>query len=43
MLAGQSVNSHGILGVLVGSMVVCDSILGTGVLYDDIMQAIKQE
>lgn len=42
MLAGQSVNSHGIMGVLVGSMVVCDSILGTGVLYDDIMQTIRQ-
>ena len=39
MLAGQSVNSHGILGVLVGSMVVCDSILGNGVLYDEIIRA----
>lgn len=39
MLAGQSVNSHGILGVLVGSMVVCDSILGNGVLYDELIRA----
>ena len=38
-MAGQSVNSHGILGVLVGSMVVCDSFLGTGVLYDGIIKA----
>lgn len=40
-LAGQSVNSHGILGVLVGSLVVCDSILGNGVLYDEIIKASK--
>ena len=38
-MAGQSVNSHGILGVLVGSLVVCDSILGNGTLYDDIIRA----
>lgn len=37
-LAGQSVNSHGIMGVLVGSMVVCDSILGNGILYDGIIK-----
>ena len=35
-LAGQSVNSHGIMGVLTGSMVVCDNILGNGILYDGI-------
>jgi all-trans-retinol 13,14-reductase len=40
-LAGQSVNSHGIMGVLVGSMVVCDSILGNGILYDEIIKASK--
>ena len=39
-LAGQSVNSHGILGVLVGSLVVCDNILGNGVLYDDIRKTM---
>ena len=39
-LAGQSVNSHGILGVLVGSLVVCDSILGDGILYDDIKRTV---
>ena len=38
-LAGQSVNSHGIMGVLMGSMVVCDCILGNGVLYDEIIKA----
>ena len=38
-LAGQSVNSHGILGVLVGSLVACDSILGNGTLYDGIIRA----
>ena len=39
-LAGQSVNSHGILGVLVGSMVVCDSILAGGILYNDIRRTV---
>ena len=38
-MAGQSVNSHGILGVLVGSMVVCDNILGNGTLYEGIIRA----
>ena len=42
LLAGQSVNSHGILGVLVGSMVVCDSLLGNGVLYDGIRRASNE-
>lgn len=40
LLAGQSVNSHGIMGVLMGSMVVCDSILDNGVLYNDIMRTL---
>lgn len=40
-LAGQSVNSHGIMGVLVGSLVVCDTILGDGILYDDIRKTIS--
>lgn len=39
-LAGQSVNSHGIMGVLVGSLVVCDSILGNGYLYNDIRKTV---
>ena len=39
LMAGQSVNSHGILGVLVGSFVVCDSILGNGTLYNDIIRS----
>lgn len=39
-MAGQSVNSHGILGVLVGSLVVCDNILGDGVLYRDIKKKV---
>ena len=38
-MAGQSVNSHGILGVLVGSLVACDNILGNGTLYDGIIRA----
>ena len=39
-LGGQSINSHGILGVIMGSMVVCDSILGKGILYDSIVKKI---
>ena len=40
-LAGQSVNSHGIMGVLMGSLVVCDSILGNGILYEEIIKVSK--
>ncbi|NLA93662.1 MAG: NAD(P)/FAD-dependent oxidoreductase [Bacteroidales bacterium] len=39
-LAGQSVNSHGILGVLMGSFVVCDNLLGSGVMYEGIRSSI---
>lgn len=30
LMAGQNINSHGILGVLVGTMVTCGSLLGPG-------------
>lgn len=39
MLAGQNINSHGILGVLVGTLVVCGDLLGSGTLYHEINEA----
>lgn len=39
LLAGQNINSHGILGVLVGTMVTCTELLGTGVVFNQIMEA----
>ena len=40
-LTGQNINSHGILGVLVGTIVTCSDILGTEYLYNKIIQANK--
>ena len=40
-LTGQNINSHGILGVLVGSIVTCSDILGTAYLYQKIKDANK--
>ena len=30
LMVGQNINSHGILGVLVGTLVTCGSLLGPG-------------
>ena len=38
-LTGQNINSHGILGVLVGSIVTCSDILGTEHVYRKIKEA----
>ena len=38
-LTGQNINSHGILGVLVGTVVTCSDILGTEYLYQNIIKA----
>ena len=40
-LAGQNVNSHGILGVIVGSVVTCSEFLGSEYLYREISEADK--
>lgn len=40
-LTGQNINSHGILGVLVGSIVTCSDLLGTDYVYKQIIQANK--
>ncbi len=39
LLTGQNVNSHGILGVLVGTMVTCAELLTTQRIFNDIIQA----
>ena len=39
ILAGQSINSHGILGVLVGSIVACSEVLGSDVVLNEIRRA----
>ncbi len=36
-LTGQNINSHGILGVLVGTIVTCSDLLGTEYLYRQII------
>ncbi len=37
-LTGQNINSHGILGVLVGTIVTCSEFLGTEYLYNKIKE-----
>ncbi|MBQ8050048.1 MAG: NAD(P)/FAD-dependent oxidoreductase [Bacteroidaceae bacterium] len=39
LLTGQNINSHGVLGVLVGTIVTCSDILGTQTVFNQIMEA----
>lgn len=39
LLTGQNINSHGLLGVLVGSIVTCSEILGSETIYRQILAA----
>lgn len=39
LLTGQNVNSHGMLGTLVGSIITCSEILDKQQLYNDISNA----
>lgn len=39
LLAGQNVNSHGMLGVLVGSIVACSELLSSQTIYNQIIKA----
>lgn len=39
LLTGQNINNHGMLGVLVGTMVTCREIIDPAVLYSQIWQA----
>lgn len=38
-LAGQSTNSHGILGVIIGSILACSETIGSNTIYNQIIQA----
>ena len=38
LLAGQNVNSHGILGVLVGTIVTCSELLTSEYIFNDIIK-----
>ena len=38
LLAGQNVNSHGILGVLVGTIVACSELLTSEYIFNDIIK-----
>ena len=39
LLTGQNINSHGILGVLVGTLITCGEILGSTRIFQQIQQA----
>lgn len=39
LLAGQNTNSHGMLGVLIGSVVACSELIGTQTIYNQIKEA----
>lgn len=39
LLTGQNINSHGMLGVLVGSIVTCSELLGAERIYHQIVEA----
>lgn len=41
LLTGQNINSHGMLGVLVGTIVTCSALLGEENIYNQIKQANK--
>ncbi len=41
-LTGQNINSHGILGVLVGTVVTCSDILGTEYVFNKIRAASNE-
>lgn len=39
LLTGQNINSHGMLGVLVGSIVTCSELLSAEKIYRQIVEA----
>lgn len=41
LLTGQNVNSHGMLGTLVGAIVTCSELLGTKTIYEQIREAAQ--
>ena len=40
-LSGQNINSHGMLGTLVGTMVTCSELLSPGTIYHQISQSTQ--
>ena len=38
LLTGQNINSHGILGVLVGTIITCSELLGSEELFRQISE-----
>ena len=42
-LAGQNTNSHGVLGVIIGSILACSEILGNRHVYNQIIKANENE
>lgn len=41
LLAGQNVNSHGMMGVIVGTIVTCSELIPADVIYEQIKEANK--
>ena len=41
LLTGQNINSHGILGVMVGTIVTCSELLTSEYIFQDIINANK--
>ena len=41
LLTGQNVNSHGILGVIVGTIVTCSELLSAEHIFNEIVAANK--
>ena len=39
LLTGQNINSHGILGVLVGTVVTCSELLTSEHIFNEIIKA----
>ena len=39
LLAGQNVNSHGMLGVLVGTIIACSELIPAKTIYGQIQQS----
>jgi all-trans-retinol 13,14-reductase len=40
-LTGQNINSHGMLGVLIGTIITCSELLGASNIYHQIIEANK--
>lgn len=43
LLAGQNVNSHGMLGVLVGTIVTCSELVPSDIIYRQISNQFINE